>query len=47
MDQSLGKEKPMKKLLFLEYKFRDFTDEELLMPQATGIISVFERLKKT
>jgi hypothetical protein len=34
----------MHKLLFLEYKFRDFTDAELAAPAATGVMAAYEKL---
>lgn len=36
----------MKRILFLEYKFRDFTDEELEEPNPTGVIASLEKLNK-
>lgn len=36
----------LKKILFLEYKFRDFTDPEILAPKPTGIIASFENLNE-
>ncbi|MFZ5932929.1 MAG: hypothetical protein ACOYT7_02530 [Patescibacteria group bacterium] len=35
----------LKKTLFLEYKIRDFEDEELKMPQADSVMAAFEKLK--
>jgi len=35
------------KILFLEYKFRDFTDSELLLPKADGVIAALERLNRS
>lgn len=35
----------MLKELFLEYKFRDFSDEELIAPAPTGVIASFEKLE--
>lgn len=36
----------MKKILFLEYKFRDFTDEELKQANPTGVMASLEKLNK-
>jgi len=36
----------MHKILFLEYKFRDFTDGEILMPSPTGVMAAFEKLTR-
>lgn len=35
------------KILFLEYKFRDFTDSELLLPKADGVIAALERITRS
>ena len=34
----------MHKILFLEYKFRDFTDEEIILPGPTAVMAAYEKL---
>jgi len=38
--------KSMKKVLFLEYKFRDFSDEEIKLSGAHSVMAAFEKLNE-